>query len=148
MITSIEEMMRQGGAAEVQISGWNGERDITVMLKRPSLYAMAAAGHIPNPLLPVADGLFMANGATIQKSRFDETAKMIELIAKEALVKPTFDELTEAGLMLTDQQYNEIYAYVLRGPVGLDRFRKVMRGAAGTDVAHDVHKGVEPAGHR
>lgn len=137
MTTSIEEMARQGGVREITLSGWDGENDITVKARRPSLYAMAAAGHIPNPLLPAADSLFMANGAAIQKSRFDDMAKMLDIIARETLVKPTFEELEQAGLTLTDTQYLEIYRFVIGGAASLERFREAVRAAAGRHGAAD-----------
>lgn len=147
MVTSIKEMARAGGAEEVTLSGWNGE-DITVKLRRPSLYAMAAAGKIPNPLLGVADGLFMMNATTITKARFDETAKMMELIAREALVEPTLDEITAAGLTLTDSQYLEIYSYVIRGAKNLERFRHLQRDQAGANDKDDGVQGLGDTGDK
>lgn len=146
MVTSIEEMKKTGGVAEVTLSGWDGEK-VVMKLRRPSLYEMAASGRIPNPLLGAADALFMMNAAGIQKTKFDDTAKMVELIAREALVEPTFDQLSEAGLTLTDLQYLEIYTFVTRGPKGLERFRQLIGSAAGQHGAADAHKSLGPAGH-
>ena len=142
MVTSIEEMKKAGGAQEVELSGWNGET-VTVRLRRPSMYQMAAMGSIPNPLLPVAESLFMASGTGIRKAEFEDMAKMLDCIAKAALVEPTYDELKEAGLTLTDVQYNEIYAFVLRGSDGLARFRRAIRTSSGGDGA-DIQRKAEP----
>ena len=146
MVTKIEEIRKYGGAQEVELSGWNGDT-VTMMLRRPSLYQMAAAGQIPNPLLSVAESLFMASGSGIMKADFLDTAKMMDTLARAVLVEPTYDELAEAGVALTDMQYNEIYAFVLRGPAGLARFRKAVRRAAGEHVADTEREAVEPAEH-
>ena len=130
MVTSIKDMVRTGGPQEVAISGWAGET-ITVKLQRPSLYAMAKGGRIPNPLLPVAESLFMMNGSKIQKLEIDDMAGMMDLIAREALAEPTYDEIREAGLELTDTQYNEIYAFTIGGAAALAAFRRNVRSVAG-----------------
>lgn len=137
-VTSIAEMVKAGGPKEVEISGWDGQ-PMTVKLIRPSLYSMAAGGAIPNPLLPVADALFMMNGSGIQKLQIDDMAKMMRLMAKEALVEPTLEEIEGAGLTLTDTQYNEIYAFVIGGAKTLETFRRGVRlQAGGDDADHGV----------
>lgn len=77
MITNLETLAAMAGAQEVALSGWNGE-EIRVRLKKPSLYAMAAEGRIPNPLLGVAEGLFMGNQDAIKRASLDDTAKRCE----------------------------------------------------------------------
>ncbi len=146
MVTKIEDIMKSAGAQDVEMSGWNGDR-VTMRLRRPSMYQMAAAGQIPNPLLPVAESLFTASGRGIMKAEFADTAKVMDLLARAAMVEPTYDELAEAGIALTDMQYNEIYAFVLRGPAGLARFRDAVRRSAGEHVADTEREAVEPAEH-
>ncbi len=130
MVTGIEDMKKSGGPKEVEISGWDND-SITVKLRRPSMYEMAAAGRIPNPLLPVADALFMLNGTGIERTKLDDLASMMELIAKSALVEPTYQEICEAGLSLTDVQFNEIYSFVVGGAATLAAFRHRLRAALG-----------------
>ena len=130
MITNIEQMIAKAGAKEVQLSGWEGD-EITVMLKKPSLYEMAASGSIPNPLLGIAEALFVGNQDTIKRTPIDEVAKTLRSMAKKALVNPTWDELQNAGIELTDQQINEIYAFIVGGAAQLERFRAAERNSIG-----------------
>ena len=144
MVTDIQEMLKRGGAQEVVLSGWD-EDEVTVKLKRPSLFNMAAAGHIPNPLMSVAEGMFMANQGAIRKAGLEDTAKVLALIAREALVSPTYEELKEAGLELTDCQLSEIYASVIGGAARLKAFRSKQRSAAGGNGADNALQGVGAA---
>lgn len=146
MVTDLKTMLEKGGPQEVKLSGWD-EDEITVRLRRPSLYEMAASGRIPNPLLGAADALFTANGAALGKISLEEQAKTLRVMAKAALVEPTMTELEEAGVELTDRQINEIYAYIIGGAAQLERFRYIVRNTAGGYVQPDGVQSVEPAGH-
>lgn len=147
MITSIDAMKLSGGPREVTLSGWNGE-EITVLLRRPTLFNMAASGQIPNPLLKTAEALFMMNGTNIAQSSLADTAKTMTEIARAALVEPTWDEITGAGLTMTDMQLSEIYAYVIGGAKRLETFRAKMRNPAGKHDADPEQQGVSDAGDR
>ena len=52
----------------------------------------------------------------------DLEARALHEIARYALVEPTMEQLNEAGLTLTDEQYLAIYAFALKGAEGLARF--------------------------
>lgn len=145
-MTSIEAMKKLAGPVEVNLSGWD-ENEITVKLRKPSLYEMAASGRIPNPLLGTADAIFTANGAAISKAPMDEQYKVIRMVARAAMAEPTAEELDEAGIVLTDQQINEIYVFVIGGAAKLDTFRGIQRSAAGGHGAADGMQSVEPDGH-
>ena len=146
MITDINALRAMSAAQEATLSGWDGG-EITVRLKRPSLYEMAAGGSIPNPLLHVADALFSGRGEALKRASLDETAKTLRLLAKAALVEPTWNELEKAGVTLNDQQINEIYAFIVGGAAQLEKFRRLLRGADRRDGADDELPRVEPHGH-
>lgn len=146
MVTDLKTMLVMNGPKEVKLSGWNDD-EITVKLRRPSLYEMAASGRIPNPLLGVADALFMGNAQNIGKASLEDTAKTLRIMAKAALVEPTMAELEENGIELTDRQYNEIYAFIIGGAAQLEKFRYIERNTAGGHGQSDGVQSVEPAGH-
>lgn len=147
MITDLNTLKAMSAAEEVTLSGWNGD-EIRVRLKRPALYEMAATGGIPNPLLSVADALFSGNSEAIKRAPMDEVAKTLRTLAKAALIEPSWDELTEAGITLTDQQINEIYAYIVGGAAQLGRFRDTVRHPNGRHGRNDALPGVEPVEYR
>jgi hypothetical protein len=76
--------------------------------------------------LSAVEELFFPAGKQV-KLPPDQQAKALQAIARYALVSPTLDELNEAGLELTDEQYLAIYAFALKGAEGLARFRSGLR---------------------
>jgi len=127
-VTDIIEAAKRYGAREYALPGWGPEAEFLCKLRRPGLVAMAeAAGFVPNPLLNAIDELFFPAGRQA-KLPPDQEAKALHAIARYALVEPTLDELGEAGLTLTDEQYLAIYAFALKGAEGLARFRAAVCG--------------------
>ena len=127
-MTDILEAAGRYAAQEYALPGWGPEGDFVCRLRRPGLVAMAeAAGFVPNPLLPAIEELFFPAAKQV-KLPPDQQARALHEIARYALVEPTMDELSAAGLSLTDEQYLAIYAFALKGAEGLNRFRGAVRG--------------------
>lgn len=145
MITDFEKIKTECGAQEVVLSGWDGG-EITVKLRRPTLFSMAAGGHIPNPLLGAAEALFSGSAARIKTMNIADTAKVLRAIAKSALIEPEWERLEEAGIELTDVQLEEIFAFTVGGAAQLARFRDGMRRAAGQRQPADGNAPVKPDG--
>lgn len=128
-ITSIETLMQYTQGTVVPLTGFDGDPDnpFVVRLKRPSMLALAKSGKIPNALLSTASDLF-ANGSnavdeddnTMLSRMFD----MCVLMAKASMVEPTYEQLEEIGLQLTDEQLIEIFNFTQKGVKALSGFRK------------------------
>lgn len=56
--------------------------------------------------------------------------EIFRVIARAALVSPSYDELEEAGLTLTDSQLLYIYNYSQTGVDALRRFREKQESAS------------------
>ena len=136
---NITEVLQQAGPQRVTISGWNG-KPVEVKLRRPSMIEMMVDGQIPNPLLSTVGKLFQAQPAELAKLGEVEQARAMHCIAQAALVEPTMAQLKEAGVSLTDDQYMQIYAYVLGGAAALERFRLIGGAAAGEYVRDDARE--------
>lgn len=134
-ITSLDEIRAANAPQEVELSGWEPDKPFRCKLRRPRLYEMAAAGEIPNPLLPVVEDLFMQNTAALANRSVEEQSKALLALARLALVEPTADEIHEAGAVLTDDQLLEIYTFILGGAAVLAGFREAARRAARDNVA-------------
>lgn len=137
---NITEVLKKAGPQEVQISGWD-EKEITVKLRKPSLTEMIAGDYVPNPLLSTVSKLFRANPKELAEISETEAAKGMHCIASRALVEPSMEQLQAAGVSLTDDQYEQIYAYVLGGAAALERFRVVARNLTGRHVRDDACEG-------
>lgn len=147
MIQDIEALRAKYGVREYPLPGWEPGEDFIAKLRRPSLTDMTAvAGYVPNPLMGVIADMFMPTAKKVSKIPQDQQAKALQAMAKFALVEPTYDQLTEAGISLTDQQYNAIYTFTLGGATALARFRKFNGLKPGGDGADVPNAPVAPGG--
>lgn len=118
------------------LPGWCGDV-VEVELRRPSILALAAAGAIPNPLMKTARKLFYS-GISPDGGDLAEEGRVLIEIAKAALVKPSFDQLEEAGISLTDEQLVAIFQYTQLGAKALDRFRQLPADNDGDIIGAEV----------
>ena len=140
-VTSLDSIRAANAAQEIELSGWEPGVPFLCKLRRPRLYEMAAAGEIPNPLLPVVEELFMQNTVALAKRSVEDQSKALIALADMALVEPTVAEIHAAGAVLTDDQLLEIYTFVLGGAAVLSGFRAAARRAAGGDGQAAGRKG-------
>lgn len=131
MITPLEAMQAAIQPEEIALSGWRRGQEITVRVRKPNFYALLAKGSIPNPLIPEMDKLFVRRdrkGYAEPDAKFAET---LVAIAELTLVEPSYQELTDAGVELTDDQLTELSIYATSGAEALATFRDAVRAAAG-----------------
>ena len=143
--TSLEAIRAANAAEEIALSGWTPGTEFVCRVRRPRLYELAAAGEIPNPLLPIVEELFMRNTAALQKRDISDQSKALLALAGLALVEPTAAEIHDVGAVLTDDQLLEIYTYVLGGAAALAGFRAQQGSNAGGNVAAAGGKGKRAA---
>ena len=97
-VTPISELREYAEGMEVELPGFVEEKPIVVKLRRPSMLLLAQEGVIPNPLLSAASELFRS-GKTGEKAGIKDMGEIFRVIARAALVSPSYDELEEAGLV-------------------------------------------------
>ena len=121
-VTSIEKLKKLSQGQEVELQGWDEEPFVCV-LKRPSLLGLVENGDIPNPLLHAAYILFNGSNNPKDQVNLKEMNDLYRIIAKAAMVNPTYEQLEEIGLELTDMQLLEIYRFTQLGVKSLISFR-------------------------
>ena len=121
-VTSIEKLKKLSQGQEVELQGWDEEPFVCV-LKRPSLLGLVENGDIPNPLLHAAYILFNGSNNPKDQVNLKEANDLYRIIAKAAMVSPTYEQLEEIGLELTDMQLLEIYRFTQLGVKSLISFR-------------------------
>lgn len=131
-VTSLETIL---GTAPVQpeeltLPGWRPNTEITVRVRRPSLYAMLAANAALNPLIPELNKLFVRHDHGSVNQPTNAYARALVAIAKECLVEPTYAELEAAGVRLTDEQLLDLSLYATEGMEWLCSFRARIRNGA------------------
>ena len=126
-ITSIEELKQYAQGEIVELPPFAPTQPFVAKLKRPSLLAMAKNGKIPNELLVKTNELFMNDGTAVNASddnMLKEIFSVIDTIAGEVFVQPTYKEIKEAGVQLTDEQMLFIFNYTQTGVKNLENFRE------------------------
>ena len=125
-VTSIEDLKNYANGTAVEMPPFAEGQPLIARLKRPSILGMAKQGKIPNSLLVKANELFLQNGAGLDAEEEDTMKQLydvLDLIAKETLVEPTYEEIKSVGLELTDEQMMFLFNYSQQGVKALESFR-------------------------
>lgn len=125
-ITTIEQLKQYTSGQVVELPPFAEGQKFYARLKRPSLLGMVRSGKIPNSLLTKANELFVSDNSGFDPDEEDMMEQMfdvLELMAKETFVEPSYDEIKSAGITLTDEQMMFIFNYSQQGVKALESFR-------------------------
>lgn len=125
-ITSIDELKSYANGTVVELPSFSEGQPFVARLKRPSLLGMVKQGKIPNTLLVRANELFVQTGAGFdveEENMMGQMFDVLDLMAGETFVEPTYKEIKEAGIQLTDEQLMFIFNYAQQGVRALESFR-------------------------
>ncbi len=124
-VTSLEQLKQYANGNIVRLPDFAEGQPFVARLKRPSILGMAKQGKIPNSLLVKTNELFVQSGSldTEENSMMQEVYDVIDLIANETFVEPTYDEIKSTGIELTDEQMMFIFNYSQQGVKALESFR-------------------------
>lgn len=120
-----EKLTELAQGTEIELPGFAAEETISVRLRRPSLMLLAAEGKIPNSLLASVEELFEKGDKNTVP--FKERGEIFRIVAMASLVSPSWEELQNAGINLTDLQLLYIYNFSQTGVDTLRRFREKQR---------------------
>lgn len=124
-VTSLEQLKQYVNGNIVRLPDFAEGQPFVAKLKRPSILGMAKRGKIPNSLLVKTNELFVQSGSldTEENGMMQEIYDVIDLIASETFVEPTYDEIKSTGIELTDEQMMFIFNYSQQGVKALESFR-------------------------
>ena len=126
-VTSIDQLKIMSGGEIVKLPSFIQGQDFYAKLRRPSMLKLVQSGQIPNSLLRTANMLF-SGGVNEELDRDDEFMKdlfdLIDVLAGAVFVEPSWSELKQAGIELTDEQYMFIFNYTQEGVKQLEPFRE------------------------
>ena len=124
-ITSISTLQEYAKGKLVELPPFAEGQEFFAMLKRPSLLALTKTGKIPNELLSSAIGLF--NNPKKQDNDAStiiiDMNDMLEVICEASFVSPTYSDIKNAGIELTDEQKTFVFQYAQEGVRALNSFR-------------------------
>lgn len=112
----------------IEIENFAGDGLMAVEVKRPSIMNIAQTGSIPNELMGMVKELFIGKGLEeLDPDKFEvgRIREIFEPIAKASLVNPSYKDLEDNDIELTDVQLSEIYNFVAGGVKELENFRKI-----------------------
>lgn len=123
-ISSIQELQKVSQGEIVQLPPFREGTTFVVKMKRPSMMNLVRTGKIPNSLVKSASKLFNGKGVDDRSDKaMSQAFDVFETLCEAALVQPTYKELKEAGIELTDEQLMAIFNYTQRGLKALESFR-------------------------
>lgn len=127
MVTSIAQLQSYAGGIEVELPAFADGQPFVAKLRRPSLMALAKSGKIPNSLLSAANKIFYDGGPDTNKNTnaLNDMYGVLEVICEASFAEPTYDEIREIGIQLTDEQMMAVFSYSQKGVEALQRFRKL-----------------------
>lgn len=129
-LTSIAQLQEYSKGQLVQLPPFAEGQEFVARLKRPSLFALAKAGKIPNELLTGANNLFTNQKNKASNNDRDivrEMCDMFDAVCEASFVSPTYQEIKDAGVELTDEQKSFVFEYSQQGIKALNNFRTESR---------------------
>lgn len=123
-ITSLDQLAQYSQGQVVQFPDFGEGQPFVARIRRPSMLALAKTGRIPNSLLNTANGLFSGKGLSEKnKSALSDLFQILDVICEDCFLEPTYHDLKEAGVELTDEQLMFIFNYTQKGTKALETFR-------------------------
>lgn len=127
-ITSITDLQAYANGQVIELPAFAEGQPFVARLKRPSLMALVKSGRIPNPLLKAANQLFTSDTEELFDSdnsqALSQMFDLMDILCDASFVEPTYTQVKEAGIDLTDDQYTFIFNYCQNGVKALDSFRQ------------------------
>lgn len=125
-ITSLSDLQSYSNGTIVRFPDFAEGQPFVARVKRPSMLMLAKMGKIPNSLLNSATQLFTKGGSgmdTKNGKTLSDIYDICEVIVKASLVQPTYDEIIDSGMTLSDDQVMAIFNYTQSGVKALENFR-------------------------
>lgn len=126
-VTDLSQLLKAKEGEVVQLPPFNGNVPFVARVKQPSLVKLISGGAFPNELLSLAHAVFEGDEKPLQKEMksakgLDKVYRTMEILAENALIEPSYQELKEAGIELSDLQLSALMAYCQRGVKMLEYF--------------------------
>lgn len=123
-VTSLSDLSLYAQGQVITLPPFAEDQPFVARLRRPSIMVLAKSGKIPNALLSAATELFTGKADKNDPMDIAEIMGVVEVICEASFIEPTFQQILESGLELTDEQYMAVFNYSQRGIKALEPFRK------------------------
>ena len=137
-VTSLEQLKNIKVTDVVNLGSFEDGTELIAEVKKPNLMQLMVEGTVPNTLMSTAMGMFKnGSGELVNKAIDDvdslkELVGMMEVFAEASLVNPSYSQIKEIGLSLTEHQLIGILQFAQGGVKALENFR--MQSEDNTDI--------------
>lgn len=121
-VTDFSKLKKISDSKIVELPEFGDGTKFIARLRRPSMLKLCKSGKIPNSLLNQATSMFTDSNAS-KKVNITDIYDICEIICDAALVNPTYEEIKESGIELTDEQIMAVFQYTQGGVKALEKFR-------------------------
>lgn len=132
-VTTIDQLKVMAGGEIVKMPPFIEGQDFYAKLRRPSMLKLVQSGKIPNSLLRTANMMFSGE-VEGELDRDDEFMKdmfdLIDVLADSVFVEPSWSDMKQAGIELTDEQYMFIFNYTQKGIQAVEPFSEDKKDTA------------------
>lgn len=124
--SKIAEIRSYSNGTVVQLPDFGPDQPFFARLKRPSMLVLVKNGKIPNALLSTANELFTNKAGidTDNQNMMSDIFGVMDTICEASFVEPTYQQLKENGIELTDEQLMFVFNYSQKGIKALQSFRE------------------------
>ena len=125
-VTNINQLNEYANGQIVELPPFAEGQPFIAKIRRPSMLALTKTGKIPNELLTTANSLFI-DGKIDSKAdpkAMQRIFDIFDVLCEACFVEPTYKQIQDAGITLTDEQYMFIFQYTQTGVKALKPFRK------------------------
>lgn len=123
-ITTLQDLQSYSRGQVVELPPFAENQPFVARLSRPSILELVKSGAIPNALLTTANKLFTSTGMDVkQESLLSDVFQVMDTLCEATFLEPTYKEIKEAGISLTDEQMMFVFNYSQRGVEALKTFR-------------------------
>jgi len=124
-VTSISDLQKYAEGQIIELPAFAEGQPFFARLRRPSMMVLVKSGKIPNSLVKTANSLFFSSRVDDKDERvMTDIFSVLDALCEASFVEPTYKEIQEAGVELTDDQMMFIFNYTQQGVKALDSFRK------------------------
>lgn len=123
-VTTINDLKQYSQGQLVQLPSFAEGQPFYARIRRPSLLSLARSGKIPNSLLTTANSLFLEGGVdSNDENAMKDIFSVIDVLCEACFIEPSYQEIKDAGIELTDDQYMFVFTYSQKGVKALETFR-------------------------
>lgn len=121
-VTDFSKLKKVSDSKIVELPEFGDGTKFIARLRRPSMLKLCKSGKIPNSLLNQATSMFTDSNAS-KKVNITDIYDICEIICDSAFVNPTYEEIKDSGIELTDEQIMAVFQYTQGGVKALEKFR-------------------------